>query len=222
MTRRRFLSTLAAGGAALLCPAGAAAAEEGGQAEVSPNEDLMREHGALNRILLIYDDGLRRLRGGGEVDGKALKEAAGIVRRFIEGYHERLEEEFVFPRVAKAGGESAALVEVLERQHKAGRKVTERILELAKSSRREARAQLDGALEAFVRMYRPHEAREDTVVFPAFHASLSEKEYDELGDKFEAREHQLFGKAGFEGVLGEIAELEMKLGLYDLAQFTPS
>ena len=32
------------------------------EAEVSAPEDLMREHGVLNRILLIYDEGVRRLR----------------------------------------------------------------------------------------------------------------------------------------------------------------
>ncbi len=32
--------------------------EEG---EVTPAEDLMREHGALNRILLIYDEAITRI-----------------------------------------------------------------------------------------------------------------------------------------------------------------
>ena len=70
-------------------------------------------------------------------------------------------------------------------------------------------------------MYRPHESREDTILFPAFHESMSEKEYDQLGEKFEGREHQLFGKAGFEGVIKQIEELEKMFGIYDLVQFTP-
>jgi len=35
--------------------------------EVGAAEDLMREHGVLNRVLLIYEEGLRRLRGSYEV-----------------------------------------------------------------------------------------------------------------------------------------------------------
>ena len=70
-------------------------------------------------------------------------------------------------------------------------------------------------------MYRPHEAREDTVLFPAFRELVGEKEYDRLGDMFEDREHQLFGAAGFEGKVEEVAQLERQLGIYDLAQFTP-
>jgi len=77
-------------------------------------------------------------------------------------------------------------------------------------------------LRRVVRMYQPHAAREETVLFPAFHTIISAREYDELGDKFEDREHELFGEEGFEKMVAEIAEMEKALGLYDLAQFTPT
>ena len=80
---------------------------------------------------------------------------------------------------------------------------------------------LEEALSAFVRMYRPHEAWEDTVVFPAFKKALGRKAYAELGERFEEREHALFGKEGFEGVLGKISEIETSFGLHDLSRFTP-
>lgn len=35
-------------------------------------------------------------------------------------------------------------------------------------------------------------------------------------------EHQKFGRAGFEGVVAKVAELEKSLGIYDLASFTPA
>ena len=71
-------------------------------------------------------------------------------------------------------------------------------------------------------MYHPHAAREDTVLFPALHGIMTAKEYDVMGDQFEDREHELFGKEGFEKIIVEVAELERALGIYDLAQFTPS
>jgi len=75
-------------------------------------------------------------------------------------------------------------------------------------------------MRAFARMYRAHAAREDTVLFPAFHGALSPREYAALGEDFEDREHQLFGRGGFEGVLDEVAALERTLGIEDLARFT--
>ena len=70
-------------------------------------------------------------------------------------------------------------------------------------------------------MYRPHEAREDTVLFPAFRSIVSKNEYDSLGDEFEKKEDELFGEEGFFKVVDQVAGLEKKLGIYDLSKFTP-
>src|SRR5262245_29935347 len=57
--------------------------------EISPSEDLMREHGLLDRVLLVYEEGLRRLDAREDVPPSAFVGGAGIVRRFIEDYHEK-------------------------------------------------------------------------------------------------------------------------------------
>ena len=175
--------------------------------DVSPAEDLMREHGLLNRVLLVYEECARHTPPPPE-----LKHAAQIIKDFIESYHEKLEEQFLFPRFEKAN-KLADLTATLRKQHAAGRDITAQLLN--------GTGDAPQLIARFVRMYRPHEAREDTVLFPAFRALVSGKEYDELGDRFEDREHQLFGKEGFEGKVGEVAKIEQQLGIYDLAQFTP-
>ena len=76
-------------------------------------------------------------------------------------------------------------------------------------------------IRAFIRMFRPHEAREDTVLFPAFQKLVGHKEYDRLGEKFEERERKLFGGDGFEMAVRQVAQLEAALGIADLSQFTP-
>ena len=76
-------------------------------------------------------------------------------------------------------------------------------------------------LHLFIRMYNPHAAREDTVLFPALHGIVSAHEYDSLGEDFEKKEQQLFGADGFEKMVDRIAVIEKSLGIYDLAQFTP-
>jgi hypothetical protein len=85
-----------------------------------------------------------------------------------------------------------------------------------------SRQALGSAIRQFIRMYRPHEAREDTVLFPAFHKLLTPDEYDALGDQLEARERQIFGGDGFDMARDQVQALEQQLGIYDLAQFTPS
>ncbi len=70
-------------------------------------------------------------------------------------------------------------------------------------------------------MYRPHEAREDTVLFPALHDIVSAHEYDSLGEEFEKKEQELFGEKGFERMVDQVASLEKALGIYALSRFTP-
>jgi hemerythrin-like domain-containing protein len=239
-SRRHFLQHTSIAGASLLLPAFAVATpqeeapapkkkdKDKDAEEISPAEDLMREHGVLNRILLIYDEHLRMLAAKQTFDGSVLASAADIIRHFVEEYHEKLEEDFLFPRFRKAG-KQVNLVDTLLAQHKAGRVLTAQIRELASlptlkyvSDKDVADAdKLADALRAFLRMYRPHEAREDTVLFPAFRALVSPHEYDALGDDFEKKEDELFGEEGFFKVVDQVAALEKRLGIYDLWRFTP-
>jgi hemerythrin-like domain-containing protein len=183
----------------------------------------MREHGLLNRILLVYDESARRLDSSLALDLRRVREAAGVIKGFIEEYHEKLEEDHLFPRFLKAGKQTD-LITVLRAQHEAGRCLTAEILELAKPGAApspDAAKRLSTDLRLFVRMYRPHEAREDTVLFPALRKLLSARELDALGEDFEKKEHGLFGKEGFEGMVERTAEIEKSMGLHDLRQFTP-
>jgi hypothetical protein len=83
------------------------------------------------------------------------------------------------------------------------------------------RRTLANALRQFTAMYRPHAAREDTVLFPAFHQLVGEKTYRALGEEFEDKEHATLGKAGFEGAVADVDKLEQELGIEQLAKFTP-
>jgi len=195
--------------------------EDEGQ-EVSPPEDLMQEHGLLNRILLIYDHCRAQLTGKTAFPIAAVTNAANIVRSFVEDYHEKQEENYLFPRFKKAN-QLTDLVNTLLQQHQAGRNLTDKIIQLTSSVSRTdtENQQLVEALTSFNFMYRPHEAREDTILFPAFRKIVSKHEYDSLGEEFEKNEQKHFGKDGFEVMVGKVADIEKQLGIYDLNQFTP-
>jgi hemerythrin-like domain-containing protein len=196
--------------------------EEGEEKEVSPPEDLMQEHGLLNRILLIYDHCLTSLLNKQSFDLAVLTNSAGIIRSFVEDYHEKQEENYLFPRFQKAN-QLTDLVQTLKQQHDAGRAITDQILQLSriKSLGDEENKKMIELLTNFNVMYRPHEAREDTILFPAFRKLVSQHEYDSLGEEFEKNEHKRFGESGFETMVNKVADIEKQLGIYELAQFTP-
>lgn len=195
-----------------------------GEGEVTANEDLMREHGVLRRILIVYREAAPRIAADpAKVDAGALATAADLFRTFGEQYHEqKLEEQHIFPAVAGAGGPAAGLVDTLKAQHQRGREITAFVLDQTKGGRIPTgqAAALAKAMLGFTRMYEAHAAREDTIVFPAFKQALGQKRYDELGELFEDIERQQFGGDGFDMAVDKVAGVEQALGLADLATFT--
>ena len=222
--RRALLQAgFAAASVAVVSHAWAKNEKQGEQAEeVTPPEDLMREHGVLDRVLLIYDAAIRRLSANEDFDSAVISASAKLVQDFIENYHEKSEEDFLFPRFRDAH-RLVDLVATLLEQHQAGRKVTRDILKSVAQVRSDAAARRNciSAMQAFVTMYRPHAAREDTVLFPKLRDIVSGHEFDAIGEEMEKREHQHFGEDGFEKAVAQVAELEKKVGLYALTQFTP-
>jgi hemerythrin-like domain-containing protein len=184
----------------------------------------MREHGVLKRVLLMYRNVISRIDAKQDFPLAVVADSAKLIRNFVEDYHEKLEEDYLFPRFRKAN-QQMDLVNVLYQQHQKGRVLTDRTLQLAAAPALKDAAQrqnLRDALSLFVRMYEPHEAREDTVLFPAFRKIVSKHEYDSLGEQFERKENQIFGGDGFEKNVDQVARLEKRLGIYDLVQFTPN
>lgn len=187
---------------------------------VTPAEDLMFEHGVLERLLLVYAETIRRIESGGQAPARLLSDAAGLFRRFGEDYHEKLEEQHIFPLLEKTSRYSE-LAKELKKQHDAGRKITTSLLDLTKGGTLAQPRRAVQALRSFHHMYLPHISRENSVAFRAFHSLVPYERYKDLGEQFEEKEHELFGEDGFDKVLAQVTTIENDLGIHNLAQFTP-
>lgn len=241
--RRRFLKVTALAGSALILGAcgdsgtansqnaaktdTAKKAEPGrkDEKEVTPLEDLMREHGVLRRALFIFGEAAAILpRNPPAAWADAVQKAAKLFRAFGEDYHEKkLEEQYIFPLIKQKGvnGPAAGYPDILTTQHNRGREITDYILSATASGKIGANAgDLAKALRGFVRMYEAHAAREDTIVFPAWKDLITADEYEELGEKFEDIEHEQFGEDGYETAVKQIAEIEASVGFTDISIFT--
>jgi hemerythrin-like domain-containing protein len=232
-SRRAVLLTvggLAAAGGGFAAGSGVAHADSGAAPDSpeiletpSPGEDLMTEHGLLVRILLIYRHLLAGQASGQPVPAGHAHDSALIIHDYIEAFHEELEEEYVFRRLMQAG-QLRPTVSTLLIQHARGRELTQLILAESGgggSLATPTASRVTTAMAAFVRMYEPHEAREDTVVYPAFRALLTPSEIADLSKRFAELQTEQFGTDGFAAMVGRVAAIEQALGIYDLAQFTP-
>ncbi len=192
--------------------------------DIPLTEDLMREHGVLDRVLLIYEEIMRRIDKNVPFSLKTLEQAVNIIKTFIEEYHEKMEENYLFPLFEKHKTE-VRLVRTLKLQHARGREITGKIKNiLAGKTELDQRQKkmIKNLLQQFITMYRPHESRENTVLFPKVRGLMSEKEFKEMGEKFDDLEHQLFGKNGYQNMVDKVAALEKELGIDELEQFTPA
>jgi hemerythrin-like domain-containing protein len=231
VSRRKLLLASGTGVIGVAAGAGGAMAAEQlvpsapeATAVIPPSEQLMREHGVLERVLLIYRETQRRLEAGDQMPADALRQAARIIQDYIQSFHEGLEEAYVFPRLRRAG-KHVETVDTLLVQHAKGRRINQQILSDASRQGLQdpnARERLTTAVEQFVRMYEVHEAREDTVIFPAFRDLLPDAEFRRLGERFADQEDKYFGPRGFADMVQRVADIENALGIHDLAQFTPT
>lgn len=200
--------------------------------QIPVTEDLMTDHGMLKRILLVYRECARRLGSDQDLDPAPLFHAAQMVHDYIEGFHEGVEEGYVFPRLLRAHTLTDT-VETLLTQHDRGRKLTIRIIDASTLMKMgggsaapgfataQSRTALATTLTQFIDMYEPHEAREDTEVFPALRRVTSPGEFASISRAVADDERRRFGSDPLSAFLGEIAGIETQLGIHDLAKFTP-
>ena len=189
--------------------------------KVGAIEELIRQHGVLRRVLLVYRQTAAQLRAGGKIDPKLLRQLAQLFRDFGENFHERmLEQAYVFPTLRKAESPAAALDNTLVLQHDRGREITEYIRTVTGKGTTGDPEVMARALESYAVMYANHAAREDTIVFPAWREALSEKQLREMGETFEDIRNRQFGKDGFDAAVKTVATVEEALGYADLGQFT--
>ncbi len=194
-------------------------------AQLPLTEGLMNEHGLLIRIILIYRNVIDRISAGQAVPRAEANQAAQVIEAFIHGYHEPMEEAYVFPQVGTANRALQSDIQTLLLQHARGREQTQLILQATAGSnpfvRGANRQTMVTAMSNFVRGYEVHEAREDTVIYPALRAASTPTQTVQLATHFTNLEKQQFGPNGFVDMLTKVENVEKSLGIFDLAQYTP-
>ena len=143
--RRSFLKVTALAGSALILgacrgtgPANSqnavkkAEPDKKEEKDVTPLEDLMREHGVLPPALFVFSEAAVILPSNPPaVWADAVQKAAKLFRAFGEEYHEKkLEEQYIFPLIREKGmgGPAGTYPDDLTAQHNRGREITDYII----------------------------------------------------------------------------------------------
>jgi hemerythrin-like domain-containing protein len=208
-------------GAVAPCAFTSSAAAQKSAPYVTPNEDLMQEHGLVGRVILIYGRAIELLNANQSIDLAHVGQAAQIIARVIHGHHEVEEEKIVFPALEKANL-LKNLIATLRGQHSAARAITATIGNNAnQAGARDAsrRRELIAAMQNFRNMYEPHGAYEDTIVYPAFRQAVGPEEYMRLAEQFAQNERRMNGDKGIQESAAALGKIETALGI-ELARYT--
>ena len=221
LSRRSFLALAGASGAGAL-----AACSQFGQSREDADsaiEILARQHGVLRRALAILEE----IRGGMDarmdLPPEIIAGTVEVVRLFIVGHHQQLEESRIYS-VFDAANKMSGLTGVLREQHAAASRLTQNLKGLCpgfSAKDLEKRRTMGSTIHQFCRMYRAHADREDTVLFPLLRRSMLPKAYAELSMAFVQAETGFLGKNGFDETIQKLTEYENILGIGDLSSFTP-
>ncbi len=221
LSRRGFMALAGATGAGVLaaCSKTSQAPSDTGTAI----EILDRHHGVLCRAVAILEE----IRGGMDARMDLPPEIIGgtveIVRLFIVGHHQQMEERGIYP-VFDSANKMSSLIGVLREQHTASSRLTEILKGLCSgfSARDlEKRRTMGSTLHQFCRMSRAHADREDTALFPLLRRLMPPKAYYELSSAFSKADMEFLGQNGFEETVQKLTGYENILGIGDLASFTP-
>lgn len=188
----------------------------------SPLEDLMKEHGLVERIVLIYDRMIENVAAGQAIDLSIINRTATIARDVIENHHERNEEQYIFPKFKEANY-IVDIVDTLKDQHDRARAITKDIIDISSRGRgadMESLRRMINLCGAYAYMYLPHISRENTILYPTFYDIVSARYVKEIREKMEDDEKKLLGKTGFRGLVGRLSEIEKAAGTFNLSQYT--
>ena len=224
--RRSFLTSTAAaalvgGCAGPRAPAGPSSGKLKDE-EVTPAEDLMREHGVLRRVMYLYDDAAGRFEARREVPLDALAAGAGIVRRVIEDYHEKLEEELRVPALRAGRQARRADRRSCGGSTRPAASLTDRIVALAKAPLADAdRAALaHGRCGASTTCTGPTRRARTPCCSRRSASSSARTRTRSWASSSRTRSTPILGERGFEHAVDDVTRLEQAFGLDDLAKLT--
>ncbi len=193
--------------------------QRGQGATPTPAENLTAQHGAVTRLLLVYENASKQMQDGQQVDAKPLYNATKIIHSAVIELHAPLEEQYIYPRLEQSG-QHANTIRTLRQQHAAAREINTMLMDMTKTGSISDAGQAAQAMNEFRRMLTAHIAREHSEIFPAFRNMTAPDQYMELGRQFLEKERAMLGGEGFAQVLSQVASIEAAVGFRDLSQFT--
>ena len=160
-----------------------------GEAPMAKTMDIIRdEHRSIAAILHGMEYLVDRIRmRKAKIDPRVFRAMIYYLDTFSERMHHPKEDRFLFSALRNRGGDAAAAVADLEREHAAGgnalRRLEQCLVRYEEGGDREFQAFAE-AVAKFVREYRNHMHKEESIVFPMAERLLSAQDWQAIDRAF--------------------------------------
>ncbi|AQT67609.1 iron-sulfur cluster repair di-iron protein [Anaerohalosphaera lusitana] len=171
----------------------------------APVKVLSKEHRATEIVLNAAEQEAKNIRTTGKIDTAKVDKIIKFARNFTDRCHHAKEERYLFPALHKAG-QHADTIAVVKAEHELGRDLVNMIETLNRKQAAvpgDQTGQLAQHLQDFADLMYKHIEKEDNILWPAAHNSLTAEQLDkvgmgfytvefvELGEGFHHKYHQL-------------------------------
>jgi hemerythrin-like domain-containing protein len=156
---------------------------------VSALKVLLEEHVIIMNVIGVLNRAKENLETGKEVPQDFFGKTVDIIRNFADKCHHGKEETVLFPTIKKRDTNQTGLISLLLEEHEKGR---EFIRNLGKAINENNNNEIIKNIDGYVALL-PQHIRRENAVFPKWINALSEKEKEEIYEKFEEVEERAIG-----------------------------
>lgn len=181
-------------------------------------EYLYKNHGLLNRMILIYEELIRRLKNNIRIGNKIVYYTAYIIKNYVENYH-KTNKIYIYP-LLRTNNIEIEIIDELANLHKINKQLINHILKISENDFISDKNELIFYMQQYIKISRYHTSREDTVIFPKFINLLDNETMIDYSWLFDEKQNEYLGLNGFNNYLNIIVSIEKYLNIHDLKEIT--
>ncbi len=174
-------------------------------------EDLMTEHRAIERLLVVLESMSARLERGERIPPANMSDVVEFIAVFADKCHHGKEEGLLFPAMEAAGvpREGGPIGQMLE-EHATGRAFVAEMRHASETYAGDpaAGAEFASGARGYAELLRAHIAKEDSVLYPMADKFLPVAVKMDLAEQFDGVERDVIGEGRHEAFHAMLERME--------------
>ena len=157
---------------------------------------IKEEHTAIAAVLYSLQYVVRKIDEGEQPDFRLLHAMLDYIVEYPERWHHPKEDRFLFKILRERSREAVPIIETLEAEHVLGNELIKDLTQALMRYERGEQTEFAGfksAVDTYADFHWKHMSKEEDVLLPLAEKSLSDADWDHIGEAFRENDNPLFG-----------------------------